>query len=302
MQNKKSTMPLVSIGIPTYNRAKFLKRSIESTLNQDYENIEVIVSDNASTDETEDVCRFYCEQSSKLKYFRQPANMGATANFAKVLEMASGEFFMWLGDDDWIDNSYIRLCVHQLLLDLTLSLVSGAPRYYHNGLKAFDGKQFNLIYESWWRRVAVYYTKVADNGMFYGVMRTAQIKKINTINTMGGDRIMIAGLSAMGKIKINPEVQVHRELGGATVSYLQIAKSLGLPRIQSVLPITSIATSAWLDIVIKGSAYQLRPVFARLMLGTAVFSLILLKFPLRYFNLVVKFIDKKLNISMRSRV
>ena len=98
--------PKVSIGIPTFNRADLLRRSIESALGQDYPNIEVLVSDNASTDETPAICQGL---GDRIKYFRQSINLGPLTNFSKVLEMASGEFFMWLGDDDWIDASYVRL-------------------------------------------------------------------------------------------------------------------------------------------------------------------------------------------------
>ena len=143
---KIATTPKVSIGIPTYNRADLLRRSIESALGQDYPNIEVLISDNASTDNTPDICWFYLNTcGSRIKYVRQPVNLGATANFSKVLEMASGEFFMWLGDDDWIDTSYVRSCVQELLSDPTLALVSGSPQYYRSGVPVFDGRWFNLL-------------------------------------------------------------------------------------------------------------------------------------------------------------
>jgi glycosyltransferase involved in cell wall biosynthesis len=74
---------LVSIGIPTYNRAELLKRAIESALNQDYKNIEVIISDNASTDDTESICQFYCNQDARLKYVRHSQNRGPGANFSE---------------------------------------------------------------------------------------------------------------------------------------------------------------------------------------------------------------------------
>jgi glycosyltransferase involved in cell wall biosynthesis len=297
MQDKRNlSSPRVSIGIPTYNRAGLLKRSIESALNQDYPNIEVLISDNASTDETMDICRFYCDKlGSLVKYFRQSANCGATANFSKVLQMASGEFFMWLGDDDWLDISYVRFCVNDLLSDSSLTLVSGVPRYYRNDSPVFVGKQFNILNESWLLRVIIYYAKVADNGMFYGLMRTAQIQQINILNTMGGDWHVIAALSSMGKIKFITEIQVHRELGGATASYHQIVRSLGLSRMQAIFPMTSVAASAWVDIAIKGAAYHSRSALERLMLASMVFGVILLKRFLGFCKSGAKFIIKKLN-------
>src|ERR1035437_9224723 len=107
----KPNAPLVTIGIPTYNRAEMLRRSIDSALSQDYLMIEVIVSDNASTDETQEVCKEFSKKDGRVKYIKQSSNIGAVANFADVLERASGEYFMWLGDDDWIDASYVSHCV-----------------------------------------------------------------------------------------------------------------------------------------------------------------------------------------------
>ncbi|ABW67771.1 glycosyltransferase family 2 protein [Desulfosudis oleivorans] len=290
---KIATTPKVSIGIPTYNRADLLRRSIESALGQDYPNIEVLVSDNASTDRTPEVCQFYTDtHGSRIKYIRQPVNLGATANFSKVLEMASGEFFMWLGDDDWIDSSYVKSCMRELLSDPALSLVSGSPRYYRSGVPACDGRWFNLLQERWWLRVLVYYIKVSDNGMFYGLMRTAQIRQINLSNTMGGDWLLIAGLSALGKLKTVPDTHAHRELGGATLSYRQIARSMGLSRMQAMFPMVSIAKAAWVDIVFKGAAYESRSIWGKLVIGSSVFGLILLKRPV-FWILAMKFIIKK---------
>jgi len=284
--------PLVSIGIPTYNRAALLKRSIESALNQDYKNIEVIVSDNASTDETESVCRFYCDKDTRLKYVRHSKNRGPSANFSDVLKNASGQFFMWLGDDDWIDAAYVTSCVQQLIRDRTMSLISGAPKYYRNGQRVGDGKVFCLLHDAWWYRVISYYGQVTDNGMFYGLMRTAQIRKIKMPNTMGGDWLMIANIVYTGKAKVIPEISVHRELGGATASYRHIAATFGISKIQAMFPMSSIAISAWTDIVKNGAVYKVRPILGRLVVGCAVFVVIMAKRPLRYLRAAKKRIRK----------
>jgi glycosyltransferase involved in cell wall biosynthesis len=103
-------LPLVSIGIPTYNRANLLGRAIESVLAQDYPNLELLICDNASTDNTRQVCEAYVAQHPKLRYIRQPKNEGATGNFRAAFENTRGEFFAWLGDDDWMDRSYVARC------------------------------------------------------------------------------------------------------------------------------------------------------------------------------------------------
>lgn len=267
--------PLVTIGIPTYNRAKLLRRTIESSLGQDYDMIEVIISDNASTDDTQSICQELCNKDARVKYIIQQSNIGASANFADVLKRATGKYFMWLGDDDWIDNSYISHCVTLLETYPDLSLVSGTPIYYQNGIKPYQGKMFDLLENSWIVRVANYYARVADNGMFYGVMRTTEVQQITVPNVMGGDWHLLANIVSTGKTRMSSAVSVHRELGGATTSYRQIVKSLGLPEIQSIFPMTTIALSAFDDIVFNGNAYKNRHILSKIILASIVFLLII---------------------------
>lgn len=273
----KPNTPLVSIGIPTYNRAEMLRRSIESALGQDYQRIEVIISDNASTDTTQELCQEFSKKDGRIKYIRQSFNLGASANFAEVLKVASGEYFMWLGDDDWIDAFYISHCVALLRVDPNVALVSGYPRYYREGLKAYDGKLFDLLDKLWALRVARYYMAVADNGMFYGVMRTVQLQQIAMPNAMGGDWHLISNIVSAGKTRMSSVVSVHRELGGATVSYKKIAKSLGLSPIQAIFPMTAIAFGACKNIVFSGAAYKKRNILARVMLGAFVWLLVIFR-------------------------
>jgi len=296
----RQSQTLVTIGIPTYNRATMLRRSIESALGQDYSMIEVIISNNASTDDTQDICQEYSKKDGRVKYVTQSSNRGPVANFAEVLKRASGEYFMWLGDDDWIDASYVSHCVSLLDEDSGLALVSGAPVYYRNEIITYKGKWFDLSEEWWAVRVARYYATVADNGMFYGIMRTAQLQQIVTPNTIGGDWHCIANIVSMGKTRMSSAVAVHRDLGGATVSYRQIAESLGLPTIQAVFPMTTIALGAAMDIVIAGAAYKKRGLPTRLLLAGVVFLLVISRPTFRYTARVKRRLTKVKNSLKRN--
>jgi glycosyltransferase involved in cell wall biosynthesis len=106
--------PLVTIGIPVYNGEKHLRQALDSIINQDYKNLEIIISDNCSTDETKDICLEYAFQDSRIKYHRQEFNIGATANFNYVLKLANGVFFTWAACDDFLESSYIYKCVEKL--------------------------------------------------------------------------------------------------------------------------------------------------------------------------------------------
>ena len=286
-------LPLVTIGIPTYNRVMQLNRAIDSALNQDYDNIEVIVSDNASTDETGSVCRKYCDKDSRLKYSRQVNNLGPTANFNAALKTASGEYFMWLGDDDWIDTDYVSSCLRELSSDSSVSLVSGVPQYYRKGVSTRTGVFFSLLQDSAWRRVVEYYAKVADNGMFYGLMRTEQIREFEITNLMGGDWLMIASVAFTGKVKTLTGIYVHREMGGATASYRKIREILGLSRLESIHPKLSIAGHAWKDIVLGNSVYRSRNILERLTAGTLIFFMLVMKSILHNSRAVLRRLAKR---------
>ena len=99
--------PLVSVGIPTYNRPKSLIRTLNSILHQTYKNLEIIISDNCSTNaDVEKIVMKLCSKDSRIKYFRQKKNMEAAYNFNFVKNNSNGKYFMWLADDDWLDYDY----------------------------------------------------------------------------------------------------------------------------------------------------------------------------------------------------
>ena len=96
-------------------------------------------------------------------------------------------------------------------------------------------------------------------------------------NIMGGDWHVIANIVSMGKTKVVPEISIHRELGGTTASAQQIAAVLGISKIHAIFPMSSVAISAWSDIVKTGVAYKVRPIWERLVVGCAVFVVVITK-------------------------
>lgn len=262
--------PLVTVGIPTYNRAALLRRSIQSAREQDYPHLEIIVSDNCSTDDTLALCRELEREDSRIRFVRQSRNGGPAHNFATVLSLASGRYFMWLGDDDWIDPAYISLCMGALLADPDLALVGGVPHYYAQGVATGAGQVLSLEDPRGWRRVVDYYSMVLDNGIFYGIATTESIRRWAVPNAMGGDWMHIAGLAMLGRVRMISAVSVHRELGGATTSYQNIARTLGLRPWQGRFPFLAIATHAFGDVGWRNPHYEELPRAARLALALTV--------------------------------
>jgi glycosyltransferase involved in cell wall biosynthesis len=94
--------PLVTIGMPVYNEERFLQHALDSLLAQDYANFQILISDNASTDATGDIGRRAAESDQRVLYSRTAENIGSTANFRRVADMAQGKYFIWAaGHDEW---------------------------------------------------------------------------------------------------------------------------------------------------------------------------------------------------------
>lgn len=94
---------LVSIGMPVYNAERYIRQALHSLLAQDYENFELIISDNASNDSTGEICQEFASRDRRISYFRNDQNLGMSANFKSVLDKARGTYFMWAAADDiWL--------------------------------------------------------------------------------------------------------------------------------------------------------------------------------------------------------
>jgi glycosyltransferase involved in cell wall biosynthesis len=109
-----SSIPRLSVGLPVYNGERYLAGSIESLIGQSYEDFELIISDNSSTDGTANICRFYEKADSRIRYFRQPTNVGLSANHNFVVEQARGELFKWASYDDLYARELLERCVNAL--------------------------------------------------------------------------------------------------------------------------------------------------------------------------------------------
>jgi len=103
--------PRVSIGMPVWNGEEFLRDGLDALLGQTFGDLELIISDNGSTDATQAVCQEYVKRDPRVRYYRSARNLGLQANFAKVLEMATAPYFMWGCPDDLWDASYVARMV-----------------------------------------------------------------------------------------------------------------------------------------------------------------------------------------------
>jgi glycosyltransferase involved in cell wall biosynthesis len=106
---QKSLIPRVSIGMPVYNGEKYIRQALDSVIAQTYTDFELVISDNASSDGTEAICKEYVKKDIRIKYIKQPVNIGAINNFNFLLKQASGIYFAWLCHDDYLDVFFLEM-------------------------------------------------------------------------------------------------------------------------------------------------------------------------------------------------
>ena len=122
-------MPRFTIGIPTYNRCDLLANALQAAVGQTYPDPEILVCDNASTDRTPEVVRSF---GDRVRYHRNATNIGMWPNFAKVVELAEGEYFSWLQDDDLIHRDFVRRALETFAKASDIVFYSGFALHDHS--------------------------------------------------------------------------------------------------------------------------------------------------------------------------
>lgn len=140
---------MVSIGLPVYNGERFIEHAIRSILAQTHPDFELIISDNASTDGTGEICQRLAAGDERIKYVRQPRNMGAANNFRYVWEVASHDRFIWAAADDWWDPDRLEHLVNALTEED--SVVMGPVRRYVSAQPYAEFVPMPYTKGDWWR-------------------------------------------------------------------------------------------------------------------------------------------------------
>lgn len=202
-----TVVPRLSIGLPVYNGERYLAESLDALLGQSYPDFELIISDNASTDQTAEICRRYAEQDTRIRYFRQPRNIGQSPNHDFVFQQARGELFKWASHDDLYARDLLLRCVEALdrhpdvvLSHAPTAMIDGAgnitlPITY--GLET-DSPRAPERFRS------LLFVDGGDD--IYGVIRTDVLRRIPPQESYHhSDRTFVAEMSLHGPFHIVPE-------------------------------------------------------------------------------------------------
>lgn len=203
-----STTPRVTIGLPVYNGQKYLEQAMDSILAQTYTDFVLLISDNGSTDRTEEICRAYAARDPRVRYLRYEENRGAAWNFNNCVLMAETKYFKWQCYDDLLEPSMLEACV--LLLDAEPKVVLAYPRtrivddtgatiglwadnFEHHSPKAHE-------------RLRHYFRNKSRNEGQYGVWRRSELLQSGLMGAFPlSDQVLMAEMMMRGQFRELPE-------------------------------------------------------------------------------------------------
>lgn len=207
----KNAAPLVTIGMPIYNEERFLEHALASLRSQDYENIQILISDNASTDGTGEIGKKAALEDERITYVRRDENIGVAANFRSVVEAARGEYLMWAaGHDEW-SQDLISESVSVLESNKSASLAFATSFWIDETGERDDrdtrypdtrGKSlFSRFFTVFW----------GNMHPVLGVIRLANLRRTNSIQSFAGaDLVLLSELILMGDFVLAPNAWWNR--------------------------------------------------------------------------------------------
>lgn len=199
--------PLVSIGMPTYNGERFIRKAIDSLLVQDYKDFELIISDNASTDKTQQILYEYAAVDKRVRIIAQYYNIGILPNFKTVLSPVSGKYFMWAADDDYWYPEFISTLVEELEKHQEAGVAMCAVNRVYQDNTLMDTIQFkgkdNPNYRTFYQMMKSLTSSKKYNLYIYGLFRTKILKKIIFLfpDTPLLDRLFICQIAMATKFR-----------------------------------------------------------------------------------------------------
>lgn len=228
------TDALVSICLPVRNGASRIEEVVWSVLAQDHERIELVISDNASTDETEEVCRELARSDARIVYHRHAQNVGLLNNFVSAMRMSKGEFFRWVGDDDWLAPDCVSRCLEAFAADERRILVTTRVAYTGpDGVTETDDTYDGSLLASAdpITRFAEILRLLNESRLLvdplYGLVRRAPVAAIPRRNILKEDEVFATKLALAGPWGHVPEVLAHRNV--RTERLGDVARRLGVP-------------------------------------------------------------------------
>ena len=225
----------LSIGLPVYNGEKFIRKCLDSILAQTFSNFEIIISDNASTDDTQTICQEYSKKDKRIRYIRQENNIGLLPNFNFVLDQAKNEFFMWIGVDDYMLSTYVKKNLEILTSNPNVVGSVSKVDYYNfseNQIDKIDSKfiSFTKKLRTRFKKLDIFsisgnyeqkvrsYLNHSTCQVIYSIFRTEKLRKSIILSLfVGQDWAEMLTVLKFGDIHVVNEVLMYEFDGGRSI-------------------------------------------------------------------------------------
>lgn len=251
--------PRVTIGVPVYNGERFIRATLDSLLAQSFTDFELIITDNASTDGTEAICRSYAARDPRVSYIRAERNLGPAANYNVAVDRARGEYFKWNAADDVCGRDFLKICVAALDRDPDAVIAYPRTRSIDAEGKIIRDYDYELalddsrVHMRLHRLVRVKHRMHGAHEMF-GVMRHAALVKAGKKRChVRGDSVLLVRLALLGKfIRLEPFEFFNRDHSGRSSRYLGKRQVRPGSHLSALLGVGPLPPGEWWDATLKG--------------------------------------------------
>lgn len=254
--------PLVTIGLPVFNGERYLDGALTSVLSQTYKDLELIISDNGSTDATLDICRRFCRMDSRVRYMRSPSNRGAAWNYNHVFAHARGRYFRWLGHDDRCSDTYLAKLVEVLESEARTTVAVYPLTQWCDA----EGREttvadprYDLSSPVVTRRLREFLRHVVYCNPVFGLIRADALRKTGLIRPfISSDKVLLCELLLQGKLLEYGEPLFYRRkhaLSSCEANRSYRAKAVwfdprNAQRVRSLMPV-NVLLCAYIGAVMK---------------------------------------------------
>lgn len=222
------SIPRVSVGIPVYNGEKFIGKTIESVLGQTFSDLELIISDNGSSDRTREIAESYVARDPRVRYVRSEVNRGAAWNYRHLFELSRGEYFRWAPSDDLFAADSIAECVAALdanpdavLCYPKTDLIDSAGQVIRSYEDNLDLRSPDPV-----ERFRQGLAQIGLVNVIYGLMRSSLLKQTRLMgNFVGADEVLVLELALLGRFLELEKSRFYRRIHEKAFSQMKTSQA-----------------------------------------------------------------------------
>lgn len=203
-----ASTPLLSIGLFVYNGERFIRKALDSIVGQTFRDFELIISDNASTDRTAEICLEYAARDPRIRFSQAPKNMGAGWNVRRVYYLASGKYFKWAACDDFLEPGFLETCIEALERDRSIVVAHTKTRVVDESGQHVEDYEWPMAFDSPHALTRFRDLLLNDHLCFpiFGVMRMEALKKLPPQGSyVNSDGVLLAQMGLLGRFYEAPE-------------------------------------------------------------------------------------------------